>query len=222
MIRKKTVLRWALFLLGILINAFGIAFITKAALGTSPISSVPYVLSLQFSMTLGEFSFFLNLFFILLQILLLRRRFPLFQLLQLPVALLFSLFIDFSMSLLGGFAPENYVLQLVSLIAGCLILAVGINVEVGANVLLVPGEGVVKAISTVTRREFGTVKVYFDVTLMAVSLVLSLIFFHGLNGIREGTVISALLVGQFVKLCSRKLPFIRRIPLLSQGEGAAG
>ena len=220
MVQKKTVLRWGLFLIGILINAFGIAFITQAALGTSPISSVPYVLSLQFPMTLGEFSLFLNLFFILLQVLLLRRRFPLFQLLQLPVSFLFSIFIDFSMSLLEGLMPANYGMQLVSLIAGCLILAVGINIEVGANVLLVPGEGVVKAISTVTRREFGTVKVCFDVTLMATSLVLSLIFFHGLNGIREGTVISALLVGQFVKLCSRKLPFLRRIPLLSQGEGA--
>ena len=220
MVQKKTLLRWGLFLIGILINAFGIAFITQAALGTSPISSVPYVLSLQFPMTLGEFSLFLNLFFILLQVLLLRRRFPLFQLLQLPVSFLFSIFIDFSMSLLEGLTPANYGMQLVSLIAGCLILAVGINIEVGANVLLVPGEGVVKAISTVTRREFGTVKVCFDVTLMATSLVLSLIFFHGLNGIREGTVISALLMGQFVKLCSRKLPFLRRIPLLSQGEGA--
>ena len=220
MVQKKTVLRWGLFLIGILINAFGIAFITQAALGTSPISSVPYVLSLQFPMTLGKFWLFLNLFFILLEVLLLRRRFPLFQLLQLPVSFLFSIFIDFSMSLLEGLTPANYGMQLVSLIAGCLILAVGINIEVGANVLLVPGEGVVKAISTVTRREFGTVKVCFDVTLMATSLVLSLIFFHGLNGIREGTVISALLVGQFVKLCSRKLPFLRRIPLLSQGEGA--
>ena len=45
---KKIALRYLFFTLGLLINSFGIARITKGALGTSPISSTPYVLSLQF------------------------------------------------------------------------------------------------------------------------------------------------------------------------------
>ena len=49
--------RYLVFIIGVLINSFGISFITKASLGTSPISSVPYVFSLRFAPTLGEFSF---------------------------------------------------------------------------------------------------------------------------------------------------------------------
>jgi uncharacterized membrane protein YczE len=218
---KNTILRYLLFVAGILINSFGIAFITKAALGTSPISSVPYVLSLGFPLTLGEFSFIMNMIFIFLEIILLRRNFQLFQLLQIVVNVIFSYFIDFSMEILEGLQPSNYVIQIICLLIGCMILAIGISIEVSANVLMVPGEGLVKAISTVTHKEFGTIKVMFDVTLMVISLVLSLIFFRELQGIREGTIISALLVGQFVKLCYRKIPFIKCIPLLQNQQNAA-
>ncbi len=208
---KNWLKRYAVFIVGILINSFGISFITKAALGTSPISSVPYVLSLEFPLTLGVFTFIMNMGFILLQILLLRRKFPKIQLLQILVNLLFSWFIDVSMTILQFLNPVHYFVRLVCLLVGCFILAFGISVEVAPNVLMVPGEGLVKAISQVLHREFGSVKVCFDVTLMATSLILSLIFFHGLNGIREGTVISAVLVGLIVKWFNRHLGFLRRI-----------
>lgn len=48
--------RYILFFIGVFINSFGISVITKANLGTSPISSVPYVLSLNFPFSLGEFT----------------------------------------------------------------------------------------------------------------------------------------------------------------------
>ena len=92
--------------------------------------------------------------------------------------------------------------------AGCAILAFGISLEVYANVLMVPGEGIVYAISKVLNKEFGVVKACFDVTLMLTAVTLSLIFFRGLNGIGEGTVISALVVGMIVRLYNRRLGFI--------------
>ena len=190
-------------MLGILINSFGIAFITKAALGTSPISSLPYVLSKKFPLTLGQFTFVMNMIFILMQIFLLKKDFQKRQILQIGVNVIFSAFIDISMNMLDEFAPSGASAQILSLLAGCVILAMGISIEVAPNVLLVPGEGVVKAISAVSRKRFGTVKVVFDTTLITLSFILSLLFFHRLNGLGIGTVISALAVGKIVNLCNR-------------------
>ena len=39
--------RYIIFFIGLYINSLGVALITKASLGTSPISSIPYVLSLN-------------------------------------------------------------------------------------------------------------------------------------------------------------------------------
>lgn len=201
--------RYIVFTIGVLINSFGISFITKASLGTSPISSVPYVLSLRFEPTLGEFSFVLNMIFIILEIALLRRKFEKIQLLQIVVNVVFSYFIDISMLLLGGLNPGNYAMKLAFLLIGCAILAFGITLEVFADVILVPGEGIVNAIAVTFKKQFGSVKVGFDVTLMSTACSLSLVFFHGLQGIREGTLISALIVGTIVKFYSRHLGFLR-------------
>lgn len=199
----KKCIRCICFMLGILINSFGIAFITKAALGTSPISSLPYVLSKKFPLTLGQFTFVMNMIFILMQIFLLKKDFQKRQILQIGVNVIFSAFIDISMNMLDVFAPSGTSAQILSLLAGCVILAMGISIEVAPNVLLVPGEGVVKAISAVSRKRFGTVKVVFDTTLITLSFILSLLFFHRLNGLGIGTVISALAVGKIVNLCNR-------------------
>ena len=218
-VTNKTV-RYLFFVIGVMINSFGVALITKAALGTSPISSVPYVLSLKFTPTLGEFTFVMNLAFIALQPILLRRDYKPIQLLQVFVNLLFSWFIDVSMNLLGWFEPQNIVVELIALLLGCAVLGFGISVEVAPDVLRVPGEGLVGALAQVTKIRFGSVKVAFDVTLVAISLTLSLIFFHGLNGLGLGTVISALIVGRFVNLFNARLPLIARIMRLAQSPDA--
>lgn len=200
--------RYLWFVLGVLVNSFGVALITQAALGTSPISSIPYVLSLRFPITLGEFTFILNLVYILGQIVLLRRVFQPIQLLQIAVNVIFSAFIDVSMNLLSWLQPDHIVVKLIALILGCAILGVGISIEVAPDVLVVPGEGIVRAMTQVSGKRFGSVKVFFDCTLVAIALILSFLFFHGLNGLGLGTVISALIIGRFVNLYNRYLPLI--------------
>lgn len=200
--------RYLWFVLGVLINSFGVALITQAALGTSPISSIPYVLSLRFPITLGEFTFILNLVYILGQIVLLRRAFQPIQLLQIAVNVIFSAFIDVSMNLLSWLQPDHIAVKLIALILGCAILGVGISIEVAPDVLVVPGEGIVRAMTQVSGKRFGSVKVFFDCTLVAIALILSFLFFHGLNGLGLGTVISALIIGRFVNLYNRYLPLI--------------
>ena len=219
--KNNTAKRYLFFLIGILINAFGVALITKAALGTSPISSVPYVLSLRFTPTLGAFTFVMNLIFIILQPVLLRRDYQPIQLLQIVVNIVFSWFIDVSMNLLGWLEPQNITVELLVLLLGCAVLGLGISVEVAPDVLLVPGEGLVGALTAASGRRFGSVKVAFDVTLVLISLALSLLFFHRLNGLGLGTVISALLVGRFVNLYNSRLPLIAHIARLAHKPDAA-
>ena len=203
--------RYGWFILWVVLNSFGIALITKAALGTSPISSLPYVLSFAFAPSLGQFTFLVNLLFIAGQALLLRRDFAPVQLLQILVNVVFSGCIDVSMALLGWLQPDSLPLQLLSLAAGCAVLAFGISMEVAPDVLMVPGEGMVKALSRATHHKFGSTKMAFDVTLVATAAVLSLLFFHRLQGLGLGTILSALLVGRPVNLCNRRLPLIAAI-----------
>ena len=207
--------RYLWFLAGVLINSFGVALITRAALGTSPISSLPYVLSFRFPVTLGQFTFAMNLFFILGQVLLLRRDFQPIQLLQVAVNAVFSSFIDVSMELLSWLEISSLPMAVLVLVLGCAVLAFGISVEVAPRVLMVPGEGIVQAIAAVTGWRFGNVKVGFDAALVATALVLSLLFFHRLQGLGAGTILSALAVGRFVNLYNRRLPLISRISALA-------
>lgn len=210
--------RYLWFILGVAINSFGVAFITKAALGTSPISSVPYVLDLAFPPTLGEFSFIFNALYIILQIVLLRRDFKPIQLLQFVVNIVFSLLIDVSMNLLYWLNPTVLPLQLVSLLAGCVILALGISIEVAPNVITVPGEGIVRTIAGVAQKPFGTVKVCFDVTLIVCAVVLSFVFFGRLNGLGLGTLVSALLVGRICNVMNMHVPLIAHIARLTRSK----
>ena len=199
---KIALSRYGWFTAGVLLNAFGVALITKAALGTSPISSLPYVLSLRFPVTLGQFTFLMNMLFILAQVLLLRKDFRPVQLLQVAVNVVFSLFIDVSMGLLSWMEVGVLPMRLL----GCAVLGFGISVEVAPRVLMVPGEGIVQAIAVVTGRQFGNVKTAFDATLVSTALLLSLLFFHQLQGLEIGTIFSALAVGRFVNLYNRRLP----------------
>ena len=213
---SKLIQRYLYFTLGLIINSFGIAFITKSTMGTSQISSVPYVLSLHFTnISFGTFTFIMNMIFILIQVVLLKKSFFLVQLLQIPVNLVFSILIDAGMWILSWFVPGTLALRIFSLLLGCMILAFGISIEVAPNVVTVPGEGIVKAIAQVYRQDFGKVKVIFDVTLIVIASILSLIFFHKLHGVGFGTIVSALIVGRLVSVINHHVTLIHRIRRLT-------
>lgn len=197
--------KYIYFLIGLFINSLGVAFITDANLGTSPISSIPYVLSLKYTPTLGEFTIVFSLLLVALQVLLLRKKFPLIQLLQIPVSVLFGYFIDFSMMhLLFWLNPQQYGMKILSLLIGCVILAFGVSMEFTADVIMLPGEGTANAFHLVTGKEAGTTKIFVDVSMVVGAVVLSFVLSGHLSGVREGTIISALIVGfiarQFCKL----------------------
>ena len=163
--KKELAKRYLIFLIGLYIMSYGISFITRASLGTSPISSIPYVLSLGFSPTLGQFTIAFNLLLITLQILLLGKRFKRINLLQIPLTVLFGYFIDWSMFLLSWMDPTSYLMKLLYLCIGCLILGFGVYLEVTADVIMLPGEAVVKAITIRFHTDFGITKVCSDASI---------------------------------------------------------
>ena len=214
---SRQIERLVWFSAGILINSFGIVLITKGALGTSQISSIPYVLSLQLpSISFGMFSFIMNMVYIVLQALLLRRQFKPIQLLQIVVNVVFSASIDVFMAMLSFYAPQQLFTRVLSAVAGCIVLAFGISVEVAPDLIMVPGEGIVAAISKVSGRRFGSVKVAFDVTLILIAALLSWLFFGNIVGVGVGTLLSAVSVGQFVNLINRHVPLLQHIRALAE------
>ena len=198
-----------LFLIGLFINALGVSLVTKASLGTSPISSIPYVLSLKFPPTLGNFTIIFSIFLIVLQILILRKNFKIENILQIPVSIAFGYFIDLTMYLLFWINSGNYVMKLIALLAGCIVLGFGVYLEVLADVVMLPGESFVRAIVQTWNTNFGTTKIIFDSSMAVIAGVFSVIFFGKLNGVREGTVIAALLVGFIARLFGKHLEFVK-------------
>lgn len=198
--------RYLLLLVGLSIMAFGVAFSIKASLGTSPISSVPYVVSLFTSLTVGTATITMHCVFILLQILILRKNYHPIQLMQLPVAFFFGYLTDFGVWVVRGIHCDTYWQQWLVCLAGILLVAVGVSFEVKAGVIVLAGEGVVLAICKVFPKvKFGYMKVGFDVTLVIIACILSLSFTGQLQGVREGTVAAALLVGMLAKQLGKLL-----------------
>lgn len=200
--------RYIIFLIGLFVNSLGVALITKANLGTSPISSIPYVLSLNYPFTLGNFTIFFSILLIILQLILLGKNFKVEHLLQIPVSLVFGYFIDFCMILLGFVKPSAYPVKVIDLLIGCLILGVGVYMEVLADVVMLPGESFVRAVVFRWKTEFGVTKICFDVSMAVIAAVMSFVLARKLDGVREGTVVAALLVGFIARTIGRYLSFM--------------
>ena len=209
--KTELIKRYIFLLAGLFVNGLGVSFITKAGLGTSPITSIPYTLSLSFTPTVGMFTLVFNIFLIILQVILLRRNFQLQNLLQLPIIALFSFFIDLTMSLLGFIQPETYLLKVISLVIGCLILGFGVFMEMVANVAMLPGEATVRAVSDVFSTDFGKTKIAFDSSMTVIAAILSFIMFRHLDGVREGTIVAAILVGFIARLFKKYIGGIEKI-----------
>lgn len=207
MSKKELAKRYALFILGLLFSGIGVAFTKHGELGVSPVSSVANVMSYKFDFfSMGAWLIIWNCVLIFGQIVILRKDFKPYQLLQLPLSFLFGYFTDFGMWLVSFIPVNSYFIRLLMLFIGIAVLAFGISLSVIANVIMNSGEALVKAISDKTKRDFGNIKVAFDVSCVAFSIILSLLFFDmKIVGTREGTILSAVLTGFVVKFFTKLL-----------------
>lgn len=198
--------RCLLLAFSLFVMALGIAFSTKADLGVSPISCVPYVISICPGATwsMGAITFAMHVCFVIAQIALLRRNFRVAQLAQLGVGLVFGLFVDLALFLVRFIEAESYVARWGLCALSFVVIGAGVFLQVKADVVTVAGEGVMLAISRVFGVEFGKVKVAFDCSLAVTGTLISLAFMGGVYGVREGTVAAAVLVGLIVRQFYRR------------------
>ncbi len=209
MSKLKIVIRYFIFISGLFFMGLGISLTSKSGLGTSPINSLPYVLSMIFPLTVGQFTFLLSILFFLVEIIVLRKDFPKEQYLQLLVGPFFGFFVDLGMSIFAFVNPTIYLVKIFVLLSGCFLLALGVYLQVIANVIINPGEGVVKAISNKFRKKFGNIKIMLDSTLCIIAIIISLFTFGNIKGIREGTIICAILVGNITKIYSFVFEYLK-------------
>ena len=218
MLSIRTLARGPLFLSGLFILALGVSVSVKADLGVTPISCVPYIYSLNTPFTLGELTIFINVFFIAGQIAIARRRYSWFQLIQFPAVAMLGYFIDFTLSLVAFIDPSSYPEQMAWLLTSCLLLAMGIFFLVKADITYFPGDGLVAVIADIYKRDFGKTKMCLDSSMVVVGVASSFLLMGRLVGIREGTVIAALLVGYLIRQCNR----LWDAAMARRGQGAEG
>lgn len=204
-------IRYSIFIVGLFIMAFGVAFSTKAGLGTSPISCVPYILSLILPWTMGEITIAMHIVFILIQIAILRKDYDPIQLLQLPVAFLFGFFTDLTLAIVKGITISGYFMQWIFCVVSFFLVAFGVFCEVKADVVMLAGEGVVSAISKKYNFEFPKIKICFDSFLVLSGTTISLLSLHKLMGVREGTIAAAIMIGAIVKLYSKHIRLLDKL-----------
>lgn len=205
--KRELVKRYSMFAAGIFVNALGVAFITRSMLGTGPTTSIPYVISLQYPLSFGTFNFAFNVLLLLLQIIILRKDFHRRQLLQIPVSFVFSACIDVAMFLTRNLSINYYSLAIIYTVLGSCLRAYGVSLSVVADVVMLSPEAFVKAIADKTKKEFSVVKIFNDVLMTGTAVALSYYFFKNLQGVREGTLITALLVGPVSKFIINRMGF---------------
>lgn len=217
---KKILTRSIILVAGLFILAFGIALSSKSGLGVSPSASLAYVFSEIFPLSMGTFTMLINVFFVILQIILLRKNYKPFNLLQLAVVFVFGYFTDLTLAIVSPLQIDNYFLKLVLCVVACIIMAFGVFLEVKARLIVMASEGAISAISELTGKDFGLIKIILDWGFIAASTLVSFLAFGALVGVREGTVIAAFLVGFFVRIYNRKIGFVDRILGGKEAEAA--
>lgn len=197
--------RYAIYLISLFVISLGASLSIKANLGTSPLICLPYVCSLITKFSVGEVMFVFTLIFIMIQVVLLRGDFEKRQYLQLIIGTIFSFFVDFSLLLVNFVNPVGYLNQMALLLVSCVVVAFGVLLEIQTEIVYLPADGVIVAISKVLKKEFSSVKPFVDSSMVIIAAILSLIFLGYLAGVREGTIISAIIIGPIVKVLKNHL-----------------
>ena len=207
----KLAARLGIYCLGLLILAFGIALAVNSNLGVSPVSSLPYVVSQIAGISLGTCTILVYIGYILLQMVI-SRKFQPALLLQLVFSTIFGWFVDGAKWVLGDFCLPGYLGQLVMLAASILLIGFSLVLYIDVQLAPMPAEGLVGCIAARTGKAFSSMKTAFDCTSVLVAAVLSLVFLGKLTGIREGTVLTALLVGKMMGLLRKFAgPWIQKL-----------
>ncbi len=200
--KTEIIKRYALFIAGLFIASMGVAFSTKAGLGTSPVASVPYSVSLVNNLlTFGGWLNLLSVIQITTQIAVLKGKCNYAEIaVQTVLAFVYGYLTNFSCWLIRDISVTSYPVQFIFMLLGCVILALGIWIQLKGAVAMLPGEAMNRAISKVTDKRYENVKIFFDIFYILLSAVICFVFLGKLEGVREGSIIAAFAVGSIIKV----------------------
>ena len=220
--KKDSLLLWGkrllIYVLGLFLMAAGVVFSARSSLGVSPVSSLGNVIyqigrdaGAPAYVNLGNCTTAVFCVYLLIELIILGRNFKPAMLLQIAVSLLFGQLVNLATAVLSFLpTPGSYGVQLLYLLVSIPLVAAGVMLYLTPNLFPMPGEGLSIAIADKAHISVGTAKTIFDCSVVLLSVFASLFYFRALVGVREGTVICALLVGFVFKLLQK--PFQK--PLL--------
>ena len=201
---KLTFKRIFNYVFGLYLITLGVAFSIKSNLGSAPVSSIPYAFNLIWAVEIGVATFIFHAVLVVIELLLLRKAFKMKHFLQVFVGVLFGAFTSFSVSLMYFIPPADSILvALLMSVLSIFLIAMGLFFYVPTNIIPLSVEGVTQAIAIVSNRPFSRIKVYFDVTIVLSSLLLSYAFLGQFGSVGIGTVLGALFIGTTVKYIHR-------------------
>lgn len=201
---KHLKVRIPMYFIGLFVMTIGIALSVKSNLGVSPVSSIPYTMTCVWGIEMGKATILFHIVLVLIQILLLRKKFKPVQLLQVVIGVVFGYFTTFCNYMVSFLpTPENLGIRIIMVLASTVFVAFGIFLYLPADLIPLAGEGCMQAVSSVTHIEFSKVKIGFDCTMVLVSAITCLTVLHNLGSIGAGTIIAAILVGTLVGIINR-------------------
>lgn len=220
MSKAELIRRYTVFMLAMVVGAFGLTLVTRATLGVYSVACFSYVTSVYFPITMGMVNILFNASMWLAQIGVMRKEERKLQiinvLMQIPAMIFFGFMIDVFMYLTRDFHPDampyGYAMCLLTFAVGSLTIALNITFQVIGNVAKLPCDAFVIILAARINKKLGWVKFSFDAFLVITAAIMSLVCsgFTEIIGIREGTVLGALLIGPLVQLLLPYFAFVTR------------
>lgn len=196
--------RFFYWILALALLAFGISLIAKTTLGSTAITSLILVISQGFDIDFALLNFIQNIVFVGIQMIILRKSFPKRQYLQIFVSFSLGFFIDIWGKLLPDFTALNYLQAWLVFLIGCFTIALATIYQLKADIVYNPAEGLVQTLSLSLKQDFAKVKTLMDSSLVILAIILSLSVSGKLIGVREGTILSPLIIGQMISFLQKK------------------
>lgn len=198
-----TLRRVLVYLLGNFLVALGVIVSVKSRLGISPVQSIPFVCSRIFEIDQGLMTTLIYSGYVLMQIILLRRAFPVSGFLQILISIVFGYFVFLCSRLLSFPDPAGYPLRLALMLTSMLLVAFGLLFYLAARLVPQPAEGLMLAIEKLSGWEIPKIKIAQDCAMVATAALLSLAATGSVMGVREGTLVSMLGVGRILGVISK-------------------
>lgn len=200
----KIVIRIIIYLLGLAFLSFGVVMNTKTGLGVSPLNALPYSISQMSGKSLGNITIIVYMVYIIIEIIILKKEFQIYQSLQVPCSLLFGKYTD----LFGKYIvylPDNQMDQVVVLLTAIFFTALGVVLTVSMKIVPNAPDGLTQIIADKTKKEFGFVKNFFDFASVLMTVIVCIIFGERIIGIGIGTLVATLMIGRTISVLNKLL-----------------